>query len=61
MNRPLAFLDAELVCPEAGVRTGGLLIRDGAIVAVGAFEVPSGRPGAAREDRATGPAVTLHR
>jgi dihydroorotase len=40
-QRPLAFLNAELVCPEAGVSRGGLLVRDGAIAAVGAFDVPS--------------------
>lgn len=40
-HRPLAFLNAELVCPEAGVSQGGLLVRDGAIAAAGAFDVPS--------------------
>jgi dihydroorotase len=40
-QRPLAFLDAELVCPEGGVRRGGLLVRDGAIVATGTIDVPA--------------------
>ena len=36
-----AFLNARLACPAGGVRPGGLLVRDGAIVAAGTFEVPS--------------------
>lgn len=36
-----AFLNAELVCPVAGVSRGGVLVRDGVIAAAGAFEVPS--------------------
>lgn len=36
----VAFLDAELVCPVGGVRSGGLLVRDGVIEATGAIEVP---------------------
>ncbi len=37
----IAFLDARLACPVGGVRHGGLLVRDGAIVASGTFDVPS--------------------
>jgi dihydroorotase len=37
----LAILNARLVCPLAGERTGGLLVRDGAIAAAGTFDVPS--------------------
>ncbi|MEG3165404.1 amidohydrolase family protein [Sphingomonas sp. PB2P19] len=36
-----AFLDAELVCPVAGVSRGGILVRDGVIVATGLFDVPA--------------------
>ncbi len=36
-----AFLNAELVCPVGGVSRGGILVRDGAIVATGVFDVPS--------------------
>lgn len=36
-----AFLNAQLVCPVAGSAKGGLLVRDGAIVARGTFEVPA--------------------
>lgn len=36
-----AFLNAELVCPVAGVSHGGVLVRDGVIAATGAFDVPS--------------------
>jgi dihydroorotase len=35
-----AFLDAELVCPVAGVSRGGILVRDGVIAATGLFDVP---------------------
>ena len=41
MSRPLAFLDAELVCPEGGARRGNLLVRDGAIAAAGTVDVPA--------------------
>ncbi|MGN6377083.1 MAG: dihydroorotase [Sphingomonas sp.] len=41
MSRPLAFLNATLVCPAGGVSTGGLLTRDGAIAATGTIDVPS--------------------
>ena len=36
----IAFLDARLACPVAGVAPGGLLVRDGVIVARGTFELP---------------------
>lgn len=36
-----AFLNAELVCPVGGVSRGGVLVRDGAIVATGIFDVPA--------------------
>ncbi len=36
-----AFLNARLACPVGGVSAGGLLVRDGAIVASGMFDVPS--------------------
>jgi dihydroorotase len=36
-----AFLNARLVCPVAGTRDGGLLVRDGAIVAAGTIDVPA--------------------
>jgi dihydroorotase len=41
-ERPLAFTNAELVCPESGVSRGGLLVQGGAIVAAGTFDVPAG-------------------
>ena len=37
----IAFVNARLACPVGGVKPGGLLVRDGAIVASGPFEVPS--------------------
>lgn len=37
----LALLNATLVCPVGGVRPGGVLIRDGAIVATGSFDAPA--------------------
>jgi dihydroorotase len=37
----IAFLDARLACPVAGVAPGGLLVRDGVIVARGTFEPPA--------------------
>ena len=37
----IAFLNAELVCPVGGVSRGGVLVRDGVIVATGAVDVPS--------------------
>lgn len=40
MNRTTAFYNAELVCPKSGVSTGSLLVIDGAIAAVGAFDLP---------------------
>ncbi len=36
-----AFLNAELVCPVGGVSRGGVLVRDGEIVATGLFDVPA--------------------
>ena len=36
----IGFLDARLACPVAGVAPGGLLVRDGVIVARGTFELP---------------------
>ena len=36
----IAFLDARLACPVTGVAPGGLLVRDGVIVARGTFELP---------------------
>ncbi|MEA1084286.1 amidohydrolase family protein [Sphingomonas sp. CD22] len=36
----IAFLDARLACPVAGVAPGGLLVRDGVIVARGPIELP---------------------
>jgi dihydroorotase len=36
-----AFLNAQLVCPKAGVSTGGLLVEGDAIAATGSFETPS--------------------
>jgi dihydroorotase len=41
MNRAIAFTNAELGCPEGGVSTGGLLVRDGVIAAIGAIDVPA--------------------
>lgn len=38
----VAFVNAVLVCPEAGVRTGGLLVEDGVIAACCEFEIPDG-------------------
>ena len=37
----IAFLDARLACPVTGVAPGGLLVRDGVIVARGTFELPA--------------------
>ena len=37
----LAFTNARLVCPVAGERSGNLLVRDGAIAAVGTIELPT--------------------
>lgn len=37
----LAFVDAQLVCPVAGVRAGALLAVDGVIVAAGLIDVPA--------------------
>ncbi|MEG3174981.1 amidohydrolase family protein [Sphingomonas sp. RB3P16] len=42
MSRMLAFLNATLVCPLAGVSTGGLLVKDDRIVATGLIDVPAG-------------------
>ena len=36
-----AFLNAQLVCPVGGVSRGGILVRDGDIVATEVFDVPS--------------------
>ncbi|MEI5688746.1 dihydroorotase [Sphingomonas kyungheensis] len=36
----IAFLDATLACPAGGVTRGGLLVRDGVIVARGTFDLP---------------------
>jgi dihydroorotase len=41
MSRKLAFLNATLVCPLAGVSQGGLLVDDGKIVATGLIDVPA--------------------
>jgi dihydroorotase len=41
MNHPLLFTNAELVCPQGGVSTGDLLVRDGAIAAMGTFDLPT--------------------
>lgn len=41
MSRPLALLNAELVCPEGGISRGGLLIRNGTIAATGTFDLPA--------------------
>ncbi|MFZ5746686.1 MAG: dihydroorotase [Pseudomonadota bacterium] len=38
----IAFQNATLICPETGVTNGGLLVEDGAIAAVGDFDVPDG-------------------
>ena len=40
MNRVLAFTDATLVCPVAGVSRGGVLVEDGYIIATGLIEIP---------------------
>lgn len=40
ITAPLALLDAQLVCPIAGVSRGGVLVRDGVIAATGRFDVP---------------------
>lgn len=37
----LAFVNARLACPVGGVKPGALLVRDGAIVASGTFDMPS--------------------
>ncbi|MCP3734523.1 amidohydrolase family protein [Sphingomonas sp. RP10(2022)] len=36
----IAFVNAQIACPVAGVKPGGLLVRDGVIAAAGTFEVP---------------------
>ncbi|WP_448661094.1 dihydroorotase [Sphingomonas sp. CJ20] len=36
-----AFLNAQIVCPQGGVSTGGLLVEGDRIAAVGAFAVPA--------------------
>lgn len=36
------FLNAELVCPAQGARSGGLAVRDGMVEAFGTVEVPEG-------------------
>lgn len=38
----IAFVNATLVCPVGGVRTGGLLVEDGAISATGEIDIPDG-------------------
>ena len=42
MTRPLALLDATLVCPVGGVSRGGMLVDGDRIVATGLIEVPDG-------------------
>ncbi len=42
MTRTLALLNATLVCPVAGVSTGGVLVEGGRIAATGLIEVPDG-------------------
>jgi dihydroorotase len=42
MSRVLAFLNATLVCPVAGMSSGGLLVEDDRIVATGLIDVPAG-------------------
>lgn len=42
MSRTLALLNATLVCPVAGVSTGGVLIEGDTIVSTGLIEVPEG-------------------
>ena len=37
----IAFTNARLACPVAGVRSGSLLVRDGAILASGTIDVPA--------------------
>ncbi|RDE06845.1 dihydroorotase [Sphingomonas aracearum] len=39
--RPLAFLNARLVCPAGGEREGALLVVDEAIAATGTIDIPS--------------------
>lgn len=41
MNRTLALLNAQLVCPVDGVRSGGLLVKGDSIAATGSFEMPA--------------------
>ncbi|HEU4960373.1 MAG TPA: amidohydrolase family protein [Sphingomonas sp.] len=57
MSRSLAFLNAELACPEGGVAAGGLLVRDGAIAAVGAFDVPADAEAIDCKGRMLAPAI----
>jgi len=40
MSRTLALLNAQLVCPVAGRRSGGLLVQGNTIAAVGNFGIP---------------------
>ena len=42
MSRMLAFTDATLVCPVAGVSRGGVLVEDDRIIATGVIEIPEG-------------------
>ena len=42
MTPTLAFFNAKLVCPTGGMSQGNLLVRDGAIAATGAFDLPEG-------------------
>ena len=42
MSRTIALLNATLVCPEAGVSKGGVLIAGDRIAATGTFAVPDG-------------------
>ena len=42
MIRMLAFTDATLVCPVAGVSRGGVLVEDDRIIATGVIEIPEG-------------------
>ena len=44
MSRDVALLNAELVCPAAGTSRGGVLVRNGEIVATGTFEIPGDVP-----------------
>ena len=41
MSRTLTLLNAQLVCPIEGRRSGGLLVQGDSIAAVGNFEIPS--------------------